>query len=66
MRYGSASATSVQTTGRTGGTCEVSGPYKCYTHTNVVIVLKSGQKFPACPNANTTSGHGTTWVLMRA
>ena len=66
MRYGSASATSVQTSGRTGGTCEVSGPYKCQSHTSVVIFVKSGLKFPACPSANSSSGHSTTWILMRS
>jgi hypothetical protein len=66
MRYSSATATSVQTSGTTGGTCQVSGIYKCGSHTAVVIILKSGQKFPACPNANSTSGHSTTWILVRA
>ena len=65
MRYGSASATSVQTSGTTGGTVQTSGVYKCNSHSSIVIVLKSGQKFPACPNANSSSGHSTTWVLLR-
>ena len=66
MRYGSASATSVQTSGTTGGTVQVSGPYKCNSHSDIVMFLKSGQKFPACPSARSTSGHSATWILMRA
>jgi hypothetical protein len=65
MSYSGASATSVQTTGITNGTCQTSGPYKCSSHSNIVMFFKSGQKFTACPSANSSSGHSTTWILIQ-
>lgn len=66
MSYTSASATSVQTSGTTNGTVQTSGPYKCSSHSDIVMFFKSGQKFPACPSATSTSGHAATWILIRA
>ena len=65
MSYSGASATSVQASGTTGGTCQVTGPYKCSSHGSIVIFFKRGQKFTACPSANSSSGHNATWVMVQ-
>jgi len=59
MRNGTATSSIVS--GTTGGTCQVSGPYKCDRHTDVVIFFKAGDKFPADP----MDGRSTTWTLKQ-
>lgn len=61
----SQSATSVSATGTTGSVCQVSGPYKCNSHTTTVLFVAKGAKFPACPQANSASGHNATWSMAR-
>ena len=60
------SATNVTATGSTGATCSTSGPYKCTSHATTILFFAKGQKFTACPNANTASGHNTTWRMVSA
>lgn len=50
-------ATKVSASGKTGGVCAVSGPYKCVS--SVVVFFKKGDKFPADP----TNGKATTWTM---
>lgn len=57
------SAREVSGSGTTGGTVQTSGPYKCATHGEIVVFLKSGQKYPACPNSTSRTGHSTTWHI---
>ena len=54
----------ISATGQTGATVQVSGPYKCTSHTSVVLFFKSGDKFTACPSSSSRSGHSTTWTLV--
>ncbi|HEY7914853.1 MAG TPA: hypothetical protein VIG62_23290 [Blastocatellia bacterium] len=58
------SARSISASGTTGGTVSESGPYKCGSHGEVVVFLKRGQKFPACPNSTSSKGHSTTWRMV--
>lgn len=53
------SATTVTASGKTGGTCQTSGPYKPSRHTTIVVFFKKGQKFPADP----VDGNSTTWSM---
>lgn len=53
------SATKINASGRTGGTCTVSGPYKSSRNTSVVVFFKNGDKFTADP----IDGRDTTWVM---
>jgi hypothetical protein len=55
--------TPVTSSGQTGTVCQKSGPYKCNTHTTVVIFFKNGQTFSNCPSGSTT-GHSTTWAVV--
>lgn len=48
--------------GKTGEKCQVSGVYRCATHTHNTIPLAVGNVFPPCSSG---SGHGTTWELVR-
>jgi len=48
--------------GRTGETCQVSGVYRCATHTSNTIPLAKGNRFPPCGSG---AGHATTWVLVQ-
>jgi len=50
-------ATKVSASGKTGGTCSVSGPYK--SASSIVVFFKKGDKFTPDP----TTGKATTWVL---
>ena len=52
-----------QITGHTGGICEVSGIYKCSTHTSHQIVMTKGHKFPPC---DTATPHSAVWILVQA
>jgi hypothetical protein len=55
----SASSTTVTATGQTGGTCQVSGPYRPSRNTSIVVFFKKGDKFPADP----VDGRSTTWMM---
>ena len=46
---------------QTGGTCQVSGPYRASRHTDIVILFKQGDKFPVDP----IDGRSTSWTLTR-
>lgn len=48
--------------GKTGESCQVSGVYKCGTHSSNTIPLAVGNRFPPCSMG---TGHATTWVLVR-
>lgn len=55
--------------GGTDGICQYSGPYKCSTHTEIIVSFQKGQKFHPCPvppeTSKTAAGHVTTWVMVR-
>lgn len=53
------SATKVSASGTTGGTVNVSGPYKSSRNPSIVIYYKRGDKFGADP----VDGRSTTWVM---
>lgn len=53
---------STSTQGKTGQTCQVSGIYRCQTHSSNTIPLSRGETFPPCSDGGR---HGTTWILVR-
>lgn len=53
------SATKVSASGTTGGTCNVSGPYKSSRNPSIVVYYKRGDRFAADP----VDGRSTTWVM---
>ena len=53
-------ATKVTASGKTGGTCQVSGPYKSTRNTSIVVFFQKGQKFTADP----VDGASTTWTML--
>jgi hypothetical protein len=57
-------ARSISASGSTGGTVQTSGPYKCGSHREIVVFLKRGERFPACPNSTSSRGHSTTWTMV--
>jgi hypothetical protein len=58
MSFPTTSATNVTATGKTGSTCQRSGPYK--SSTSVVVYFKQGDTFTLDP----TNGKGTTWTMV--
>jgi hypothetical protein len=52
-------ATKISASGKTGGTCTVSGPYKSTRNTSIVVFFKRGDRFSADP----VDGRATTWVM---
>ncbi|MEW6213388.1 MAG: hypothetical protein AB1631_34150 [Acidobacteriota bacterium] len=54
-------ATSITASGKTGGICSASGPYRSGRNTSVIVYFKKGDKFTVDP----TDGRGTTWSLVR-
>lgn len=48
--------------GTTGQHCQISGVYRCSTHTSNTIPLAVRNVFPPCSVSN---GHGTTWILVQ-
>ena len=52
-------ATRITASGRTGGTCAVTGPYKSSRNTYVVVFFKRGDRFTVDP----VDGRSTTWVM---
>ena len=53
------SAEAVKSSGKTGETCQASGPYASGRNAKVTVFIKSGQRFPA-----DTDGNPTTWTLV--
>ena len=51
--------------GKTGETCQRSGPYKCTTTPVVTIFIRKGTKFPVGPTSNSTKGQNTTWNMVK-
>jgi hypothetical protein len=56
--------TTVTATGRTGETCQKTGPYRCSTSPVVIVSVKKGAIFPPGPQAGTTTGQPTTWTFV--
>jgi hypothetical protein len=56
--------TPVNSSGRTGDTCQVSGPYKCSTSPVVVLFVKKGDRFPNGPSSTSSQGQTTTWTIV--
>jgi hypothetical protein len=52
-------ATSISASGKTGGLCSVSGPYKS-SGTGAIVFFKQGEKFTADAN-----GKATLWTLLK-
>ena len=52
----------VGATGSTGTICQRSGPYRCNSHTQIIVFYKRGDRFTACP----ARGHATTWQMVRS
>lgn len=46
--------------GKTGGTCTLSGPYKSERNAKVTVFFKRGQRFPT-----DSDGASTTWTLVK-
>ena len=61
MRIQNAS-TDVVAGGGSNSVCQRSGPYKCNSHPDTIVVFKRGDRFTACPMNN---GHATTWSVVR-
>jgi hypothetical protein len=55
--------TPVTSSGQTGTVCQNTAPYKCATHTTVVVFFKKGDAFSNCPSGSNT-GHSTTWSVV--
>ena len=49
--------------GKTGETCQTSGPYKCSSHAAAIVFFKRGDKFSSCPF---NSGHSALWTLVQS
>jgi hypothetical protein len=59
---GQSLSTDVVSSGGTGTVCQRSGPYRCNSHTDTVVIFRRGDRFPACPMER---GHATTWSIVR-
>ena len=57
---GAQTSTNVSSSGKTGTVCQRSGPYRCNTHTDFIVFVTKGAKFPSCPRS-----HSTTWSVVR-
>lgn len=53
-------ATSITASGKTGGVCSTSGPYKSTRNTSVIVYFKKGDKFSVDP----VDGRSTTWSMV--
>ena len=58
----SETSTKVTGGGASGATCNASAPYTCNTHTDTVLFVRKGQKYPNCPISRSKKGHTTTWI----
>jgi len=56
--------TPVTSSGQSGTVCQNTAPYKCATHTTVVVFFKKGQTFSNCPSSSSSTGHSTTWAVV--
>jgi len=52
----------VTASGTTGTLCQSTGPYKCNSHPEIILIFKKGSKFTVCPAKN----HSTTWNMVRS
>ena len=52
-------ANAMTATGKTGGTCSVSGPYKSTRNPSITVFFKRGDKFSNDP----VDGKATTWSM---
>ena len=57
--------TAVTASGRTGQTCQKSGPYKCNTTPVVTVFVKKGSKFPVAPKPGSNAGQIATWTMVK-
>jgi hypothetical protein len=64
MSQATTQVTTVTASGRTGETCQKTGPYKCSTSPVVIVSVQKGDKFPLGPRAGTPSSQSTTWSLV--
>jgi hypothetical protein len=55
--------TPVTSSGKSGTVCPNTAPYKCSTHTTVVVFFKKGETFSNCPSGS-SAGHSTTWAVV--
>ena len=62
MQQSPNASSDVQATGGSGGVCPRSGPYKCNSHQEVIVVFKRGDRFTSCPM---NGGHATSWSVVR-
>jgi len=51
--------TNATASGRTGGVCQKSGPYRSNRNARVTVFFKRGQRFPS-----DVDGASTTWTLV--
>jgi hypothetical protein len=54
----------VAASGRTGETCQSTGPYRCSTSPVVIVSVKKGAIFPLAPQSGSTTGQSTTWTFV--
>jgi len=52
-------SSSVVASGKTGATCQKSGPYQSSRNAKVTVFIKRGQRFPS-----DSDGASTTWTLV--
>lgn len=55
------SATGITASGKTGGICSTSGPYKSGGTPPVVVYYKKGDKFSVDP----VNGRATIWTMVK-
>ncbi len=63
-------STPLSASGKSTTVCQRSGPYRCNTHPEIVVLFGKGQRFTNCPannesSRNTNAGHATTWSVVR-
>ena len=56
--------TAITASGRTGETCQKSGPYKCSTTPVVTVYINKNDRFPPGPSSNSNAGQTTTWTML--
>jgi hypothetical protein len=57
----SMSTQSLTASGSSGAIVSKSGPYRCGTHKQVIVIFKRGSKFTNCPAGN----HKANWGVVR-
>lgn len=53
------STSALQASGKTGGTCKQTGPYRSSRNAKAIVFVRKGHQFP--PD---TDGAATTWTLV--